>query len=105
MRNADRFCEAFGHMEHRVMGRALAVFTLRHRFWLEALGSPLVTGGTVSLLDLELAARLCAIPYINLDRRLPRVLARGPRWWEKLGYLARVWLRRPDKEYLDSRAI
>ena len=82
------------------MGRALAVFTLRHRFWLEALGSPLVTGGPVGLLDLEVAARLCAIPFSDLDRRLPRVLARGPRWWEKLGYLARVWRLRPDKEYL-----
>ena len=101
MRNVDRFGEAFGHMEHRVMGRALVVFTLRHRFWLEALGSPLVTGGPVSLLDLELAARLCAIPYGDLDRRWPRVLERGPRWWEKLGYLWRVWRRRAGKEYLD----
>jgi hypothetical protein len=101
MKNADRFNEAFGHMEHRVMGRTLARFTLRHRFWLEAMDSPLVTGGPVGLPDLELAARLCAIPYAELDRRLPRLLDRGPRWWGKLGYLWRVWRRDPQREYLD----
>jgi hypothetical protein len=49
----------------------------------------------------DLQERVCAIPFSDLDRRLPRVLARGPRWWEKLGYLWRVWQRRAGKEYLD----
>jgi hypothetical protein len=100
MRNADRFNEAFGHMEHVVMGRRLAKFTLRHRFWLEALGSPLAGGGAVGLLDLELAAWLCAIPCAALDARLPRMLVRGPRWREKLGYLWRAWRGSPEREYL-----
>ena len=101
MTNADRFNEAFAHMEHRVMGARLAPFTLRHRFWLEALGSPLMTGGAVSLLDLALAARVCAIPSAALDRTLPRLLQRGPRWWERLAHLWRTWRRRVDAEYRD----
>ena len=104
MTNLDRFNEAFAHMTHRCMGRRLARFTLRHRFWLEALSSPLVTGGAVSLLDLALAARVCAMPCKQLDRRLPALLERGPTLWERLGYLARVWRRRVEVEYRDFQA-
>lgn len=99
MRNLDRFNEAFGHMEHSVMGRRLAKFTLRHRFWLEALGSPLVTGGEAGLMDLELATRVCAIPFAKLDARLPRLLARGPGWGGRLVYLASAWRRDAAVEY------
>ena len=99
MRNKDRFFEAFGHMEHVVMGRRLAKFTLRHRFWLEAMESPVVTGGKVGLMDLELATRVCAMRFEDLDVGLPRMLSRGPRWWERLGYLGRAWRRSAETEY------
>jgi hypothetical protein len=99
MKNLDRFNEAFAHMEHCVMGRRLAKFSLRHRFWLEAMDSPLMYGGEVAMLDLELAARVCAIPAGELDRRLPRVLTRGPGRWERLAYVCRVWRRDAAREY------
>lgn len=91
MTNRERFCEAFAHVSHRVLGRRLEPFSLRHRFWLEAMESPLVTGGTASLVDLELAARVCAIPFPALDREVPRMLAEGPGWRAKLGFLWRLW--------------
>lgn len=100
MTNHDRFLEAFGHMEHRVMGRRLCKFTLRHRFWLEAMESPVVTGGRLGLVDLELAARVCAIPFAELDTRLPAMLARGPRGWERLAWLWRG-LRRDTQREMD----
>ena len=104
MKNIDRFNEAFGHMQHAVMGRRLAKFTLRHRFWLEALESPVVAGGQCSLMDLELAVRVCELPFAELNERLPRVLGRGPRWWEKLAYGVRLWRRRVECEYLEFQA-
>lgn len=104
MRNIDRFHEAFGHTEHRVMGRRLAKFSLRHRFWLEAFASPLVRGGAVELLDLEMAARVCAIPAAALDSRLPRLLARGPGRLGRLWWLARLWRRDAAAEYAGFQA-
>lgn len=81
------------------MGRDLEVFTLRHRFWLEAFDSPLVVGGEVTLVDLEMAALVCAIGYEDLDREVPRMLARGPRLWEKLRFCWRLLRRSAQKEY------
>lgn len=104
MKNIDRFNEAFGHMEHRVMGRRLCKFTLRHRFWLEAMESPVVRGGETSLMDLELAARVCAIPFGDIDRKLPRMLERGPGLLGKLGYLGRGWRGNTRMEYLKFQA-
>lgn len=99
MRNRERFCEAFAHVAHRVMGRRLEPFSLRHRFWLEAMESPLVTGGVVTLVDLDLAARVCAVPCRNLDREVPTLLERGPGRWERLRF-AWWWMRgRADHEY------
>lgn len=99
MTNLDRFNEAFGHMGHVVMGRRLAKFSLRHRFWLEAMESPLVTGGEARLMDLELASLVCAIPYHRIDSRLPAMLARGPRWWQRLCWIPRAWRRNVAVEY------
>ena len=98
MTNEERFFEAFGHGEHEVMGKRLRKFTLKHRFWLEALESPLVGGGEVSLMDLELAARVCAIPYPALDGRLPRMLTRGMRWWQVPGWMWRAMRRSTASE-------
>jgi hypothetical protein len=104
MTNLERFNEAFGHMEHRVMGRRLAKFSLRHRFWLEAMESPLVSGGEVVLLDLELASRVCAIPFGKLDVALPRMLAAGPGWWGRMDWMVRAWGRQAGREYRNYQA-
>lgn len=104
MNNRDRFFEAFGHTEHRVMGRRLRRFTLRHRFWLEALKSPLVSGGEATMMDLELATRICALPFDELETGVPRMIERGPRRRDKLGYLLRVFRRRVAREYADFQA-
>lgn len=79
-------------------------FTLRHRFWLEALESPLVDGGEASLMDLELATRICAMRYEDLAAGVPRMIERGPRWRDRAGYLVRAFRRRPAREYADFTA-
>lgn len=99
MNNRERFCEAFAHVGHRILGRWLEPFSLRHRFWLEALESPLVTGGPVTLVDLEMASRVCAIPFRKLDREVPRMLARGPGWCAKLRFLVRMFIGRVPAHY------
>jgi hypothetical protein len=99
MTNSERFLEAFAHVSHRVMGRSLQPFTLRHRFWLEAFESPMVTGGTATLLDLEMAARVCAIPYSRLDREVPRMLTRGPGWIPRLAFSLRMLRGRVAVQY------
>jgi hypothetical protein len=69
-RNKEKFFEAFAHTSHRVMGRKLNKFTLYHRFWLEAMESPLVLGGAVSILDIELASRVCGCRYGEVERAI-----------------------------------
>jgi len=103
MNNGERFQEAFAHVSHKAMGRKLEAFSLRHRFWLATLGSPLESGGAVSLIDLELASRICAIPSQRLDRDVPRLLARGPRWYEKLGFLWKIFRCNAELEYMRFR--
>lgn len=100
MTNKERFFEAFAHVSHSVMGRRLERFSLRHRFWLEAMESPLVTGGAVSLVDLEMAARVCAIPFSRLDDAVPELLGRGPGWRAQLGFLWKLWRLRAGAEYV-----
>lgn len=99
MTNKDRFFEAFAHVSHRVMRRRLEPFSLRHRFWLEAMESPLVTGGAATLVDLEMAARVCAIPFARLNHEVPEMIGRGPGWWAQLGFLWRLWRLRTPVEY------
>ena len=99
MNNRDRFFEAFAHTGHRVMGRELVKFTLRHRFWLEVFESPVVMGGEVTLVDLEGAAMLCAIPYADLDRLVPQLISRRPTRWARLRFLLRTLRSRADREY------
>lgn len=103
MNNRERFQEAFAHVSHRAMGRRLEAFSLRHRFWLETMGSPVVDGGVVSLIDLELASRICALPSGKLDREVPRLLSRGPGWRDKLGFLWKVFRCNADTEYMRFR--
>lgn len=104
MTNRERFFEAFAHTRHRAMGRALEVFSLRHRFWLEAFESPLVRGGALTLVDVEMAAAVCALPFERLDREVPRMLGRGPGWWTKLRFCWRLLRRRTAAEYAAFQA-
>lgn len=83
------------------MGRVLEKFSLRHRFWLEAMGSPLVKGGEVRMLDIELATRICAMRFEDLDRDLPRMIGRGPGLCGKLHYVWKAAWRGAEKEYRD----
>lgn len=99
MTNRERFCEAFAHVGHRVMGRELQPFSLRHRFWLEAMESPLVTGGIATMIDLEMASRVCAIPFSRLEMDVPKMLLRGPRWRDKLRFLWLMLRSRTATEY------
>ena len=81
MRNGDRFFEAFAHSTHKVMGRKLKPLRLHHQFWLEAMGSPLVGGGgSVSLVDLEMACRICACDYGSETKALERGIGRWCNW-------------------------
>ena len=81
------------------MGRRLQPFTLRHRFWLEAMESPLVTGGPASLVDLEMAARVCAIPFEAINREVPEMVRRGPCARAKLAFLWRLCRGQASVEY------
>lgn len=82
-RNKERFFEAFAHTRHRVMGRRLRKFTIYHRFWLEAMRSPLVMGGEVSMVDLELASRVCASGYGDVEGVIERGVGG---WWSLAGW-------------------
>jgi len=82
------------------MGRRLEKFSLRHRFWLEALKSPMVMGGESRMMDIEMASRVCAMRFEDLERKLAKVIGRGPTWCGKLGYLWKIFRRGADVEYL-----
>jgi hypothetical protein len=99
MTNKERFYEAFAHTEHVVFGRRLSRFTLRHRFWLEALECSAVVGGTVDWPAVELAVRICQLPFAHIDDRVKRLMSRGPRWWEAWVFLWRAWRGDLAKEY------
>lgn len=95
--NRERFYEAFAHTSHVIMGRRLRKFSLYHRFWLEAMQSPLIHGGEVSIVDLELACRVCSCRY----GQVPQVIEGGAGNWKSFrGWwfaLRCLWLR-PDVE-------
>jgi hypothetical protein len=99
MNNRERFFDAFAHGPHDVMGRRMAKFTLRHRFWLEVFHSPIVDGGDVGMVDVEMCSRLCAIPFPELDERVPHEFGRRTRWWERMAFAWRTWRRRTGDEY------
>ena len=77
----------------------MMAFTLRHRFWLEAFDSPLVMGGAMTLVDMEMAAAVCAVPCADLDRVVPLMLRDGPGWWAQLRFCWRALRRQADAEY------
>ena len=61
----ESFYEAFINCEHKVLGRRLRPFCLRHCLYLEAIGSPImriVNGEEVAISrkDLELAVIICS---------------------------------------------
>ncbi len=61
----EQFAEAFINTEHRVLGRKLKPFCLRHCLYLEAIGSPFMgvingEGVPIKREDLELAVLICS---------------------------------------------
>lgn len=60
-------------------GRRLRPFSLYYRHWLELANSPLVNEGHVTIVDLEIASRICTSRYGRAHRALRR--PRGPGRW------------------------
>jgi len=79
------------------MGRRLRKFTLYHRFWLEAMQSPLVVGGEVSIVDLELASRVCSCRYGRVERAIEGG-AGGWRSWRGWWFALRAFFLNPTVE-------
>jgi hypothetical protein len=59
----EGFAEAWVNSTHRVLGLELLPFSLWHRFQLELLDSPVLSGKTIKPLDLERAVRACRLIY------------------------------------------
>jgi len=59
----DDFNEAFVHGDHVILGRRLRPFCAYYHSWLKMIKSPLLTGGNITILDLEVATRICSSPY------------------------------------------
>lgn len=69
------FEESFIHTDrHRVLGHNLRPFSLYHQMILEAIGSPIMGGEkTVTLIDLEIACRICSSDYNCYQKASRRV--------------------------------
>ncbi len=91
------FEEAFIHTDdHRVLGRKLRPFSLYHQLILEAIGSPVMSADRpVTLIDLEIASRVCASDYGGY-----RSAGRRSGWLGKLWWLARALRADTQKEML-----
>jgi hypothetical protein len=83
----EDFHEAIAHTEHRLLGRKLKPFCPWYRLWLEITKSPLVTGGTVSHVDMEIAARICSSTFADT----PHVLKRDGVIRRKLRQASMLW--------------
>lgn len=65
------FREAFENVGHRVYGYRLKPYSLWHRFCLEMLNSPVITGEPTSGLELYAAARVCCSQFGELPDLAP----------------------------------
>jgi hypothetical protein len=88
----DDFHEAFAHDRHVVLGRKLKPYCAYHLFWLKVIKSPLVTGGVITISDLEAASRICSCRYGEAGESIE------PRAFEKLRFYWRAMRYRLDKE-------
>lgn len=83
------FQEAFASTPHEVMGKRLRPFCLYYQFWLDFIESPLWTGKRpASLIDLEIATRLCSCDYGEAERIIQEHRNRGrfhAWYWKVLG--------------------
>lgn len=61
----EGFAEAWVNSTHRVLGLKLRPFALWHRFQLELLDSPVLSGKAIQPLDLERAVQACRLVYPN----------------------------------------
>jgi hypothetical protein len=71
--------EAFFFNRHKVLGKTLKPFCLYHHFVLEALKSPLMTGGQASIIDLYIATLICQQEYPISFKKIP-----SSSWWSIL---------------------
>jgi hypothetical protein len=81
---AEAFSESVIHDRHVVLGRDLQPFCLDHWEILNALKSPLLYGGKISILDMQLAALACStgnsMEFYDATLR-PHF---GMRWWFRI---------------------
>jgi len=83
----DDFHEAFAHREHRVLGRKLKPYCSYHLLWLKIVKSKLITGGTITLPDLDIAARICSANYGQAQAAIaPHRLDKLAYMWKALRY-------------------
>lgn len=82
----------------RVLGRRLVPLTLLHLELLRMVGSGVVTGGKMSLPELDLAVRICSMSPWEAGRWLATRRSGWRRRWEKVRFslvLLRWWLLLP----------
>lgn len=53
----------------------------------------------MALVDLEMAARVCAIRFEDLNRKVPAMLLHGPSWWGRIRFTFRLLCASADVEY------
>ena len=71
--------EAFFYNEHKILGHKLKPYCLYHHFVLDAIKSPLMTGGQVGVIDLYIATLICKQSYPISFKVLP-----SPNYWSIL---------------------
>lgn len=95
MGNWASFEESFIHTNaHKVLGHRLRPFSLYHQLILEAISSPIMGGsGIVTLIDLEIACRICASDYNGYQDASRRI-----GWFGKLRWGIKALTRSLEKE-------
>jgi len=72
-----------------ILGRELDPFCYRHFRFLEDYGSPLIHGGGVTILDLQIAVLVCSTPDMKSFRE---ALSRRSIYWKVWGRITSAWL-------------
>lgn len=75
----ESFFEAFLNSSHRVLGKRLEPYSLRHLMILSRIQSPLIHGGAVTLSDLMIAVLVCS--QMSVEGSLNALEAKDWRSW------------------------
>ena len=81
---AEAFSESVLHDRHLVLGRELHPFCLDHWVLLDALKSPLLTGGKIEITDLQLAVQVCSTSSVQEFYDATLRPAFGWKLWHKI---------------------